>query len=263
MTNVRYEQGASMRGPSIFWGALKPWKGIDPNDGWGFFDDFLDERLTAYHNLVIEDGDDKAEWAPVTGEECGVFRCTITGDDNEQGSIQWGNTNTAAPLVIDGGYGQMWFEGRIRLSSVTNNVPTMIFGLGEEGFCAADAIADTTFDIADKDFVGFCIRQDDGNSIDIIYQTSGSAFVTHIADVSAIVASTWIKLGMYFDGNSKLWFYVDGARYAEEVLESATGFPDGEEMSPIYSVKVSSDAALNADIDWWAGAQEAVVGVNC
>jgi len=270
MTNIQYEDGSGMRGPSAFWGELQPWYGINPNDGWGGFDDFLDSRTTAVHNLVLEEADDNAAWAPITGEECGVWRLTIASDDNEEGSMQWGNTNVAAPLVIDEGYGRMWFEARVRFSSVTDNVLGMVLGLAEEGFAASNCIIDNgaaaTTDgtgIVGKDFVGFGVWADDGDTCDAFYHTAGATAATHKAQIGTLVASTWIKLGMYFDGQSQLWFYVDGVRYGTSVLASATDFPDGEELSPVFAIKVSSNAALNADIDWWAFAQEAVVGSNC
>ena len=261
MTNIRYEDGSAMRGPSVFWRDLEPWHGINPSEGWGGFDDFLDMRTTAIHKVVLEEADNNSTWSQAAGEECGAFRLTLATDANEEGSVQWGNTNTAAGVVMDEGYGRAWFEGRIRLSAVTDGLPMMVFGLAEEGFAASNCIVDTTFDIADKDFVGFCIRQDDGNSVDIIYQTSGSAFATHKAEVTTITAATWVKLGMYFDGTN-VWFYVDGVKYPTHVAANTTGFPDGEELSPVFALKQVATTGFTADIDWWAFAQEAVVGLN-
>ena len=256
MTNiVRMERGSSGRGPSGFWGSIKPWQGIDPEWGWGHFDDFQWLPATG-GGLTLEEADDKASWAVIAGEEQGVLRCAITGDDNEQGNMGYGDATTA-PLVMGAGTGQCWFEARVRFSSVTDDVLTMFLGLAEEGSVAADFLTDAGADIADKDVVGFTVWADDGNSIDTIYQTSGSAFGTVQAGAGVPVAATWIKLGMYFDGGDICTFYVDGVKCATTIDIDTTGFPDTEEMSPIFAVKVSSGAALNADIDWWAFAQEA------
>jgi hypothetical protein len=218
---------------------------------------------------VLEEADNNATWASVTGEECGVFRLTLASDDNEEGSMQWAITNTGAPLVIDSGYGRMWFEARIRISAVTDGLPSFVLGLAEEGFAASNCLPDTdalpTTDgtgIVGKDFVGFGLWYDDGDSVDAFYHTAGSAAVTHKAGIGTLTAATWIKLGIYFDGLSQVFFYVDGQRYDTAVLESATGFPDGEELSPVFAHKQRTTTGYTADIDWWAFAQESVVGKN-
>lgn len=271
MTNlVRYESGASRPGPSNFWGTLQPWHGVDPNEGWGFFEHFSRLLVSGTDTIVLEEADDNAAWSNVVAEECGIMRLTIVSDANEEGSMQHGKLATHAPLCIDGGYGRMWFEGRIKTSLVTTGALCWVFGLAEEGFAAANCIIDgaasPTTDgtgIVGKDFVGFGLWVDAGTEIDAFYHTAGSASVIHKAAVGTMAAATWIKLGLYFDGDSKLWFYVNGVPYATAALDSATGFPDGEELSPVLAVKDVSGAAATVDIDWWGGAQEAVVGVNC
>jgi hypothetical protein len=161
----------------------------------------------------------------------------------------------------------MWFEGRIRLSNVTTGTPAFVFGLAEEGFAASDCITDAAAAnaIANKDFVGFGLWADAGTEIDAFYHTLSTTAVTHKAALGTLAASTWIKLGIYFDGQNQVWFFVDGVRYGTSVLTSATGFPDGEELSPVFAIKqVADDTTGNTyDIDWWAFAQEAVVGKNC
>lgn len=270
MTNIRYEAGDDARGPSAtLWDELEPWRGIHPSDGWGAFDDFLDDRTTAVHNCLLLE-EDNSPWAPITGEENGVFRTTMATDTNEEAGISWGNTNVCAPLVIDEGYGRVWFEGRIRVSKITTGVAGWVFGLAEEGFNAADAIVDgaasPTTDgtgIVGKDFVGFGQWVDAGTEIDAFYHTAGATAVIHKAAVGTLAAATWIKLGLYFDGQNQVWFFVDGVRYGTAALTSTSGFPDGEEMTPTFCCKMVTNAGITMDIDWWAFAQEAVVGKNC
>lgn len=258
MTNVRYS--TDLRGPSQFWGPLRPWEGIDPNDGWGHFDDFFFLNATG-GGLTIEEGDDKASLATIATAMGGVARIAITGDDNEQATFQFGDAASAA-LRFGGTTptgGRAWFEARVRSSSVTNNVLGMFLGVAEENSAgAADFIADDGADIADKDVIGYMVFNDDGDSVDFIYQTAGSAFGTHQAGITSLTADTWIKLGFEFDGNDKIYPYIDGVKWDTPLDIDTTGVPDGEEMCPILSVKVSSDAALNVDIDWWAFAQETV-----
>lgn len=259
MTNsIRY--AGSGRGPSAaLWKGKGPLSGeyfMNPNRGWGHWDDFQWLPATG-GGLTLEEADDKTSIAVITTEECGVARIAITGDDNEQGTIGYGDATTA-PLVIDSGLGEMMFEASVRFSSVTNDVLGMFIGLAEEGSVAADFIADAGADIADKDVIGFMVWNDDGDSVDTISQVSGAAFDVIQAGAGTLVASTWIKLGIYFDGIKTISFYVDGVKCATTALETDTTIPDGEELCPIFSVKVSSNAALNADIDWWAFAQEAV-----
>ena len=261
MTNVvRYSGADGSRSPSVaLWKGQAPRNGEifnDPGAGWGHFDDFLTLNATANGYTLVE-ADDKASIAVLASQFGGAVRIAITGDDNEQAIIGFGSA-TSAPVKIDGGTGAVYLEARLRVSSVTDDVLGLLFGLVEEGSAAADMIADDGTDIADKDFVGFFVKSDDGNSVDTIFQTSGSAFTTVQADAATLVADTWFKLGIFYDGEKTITFFKDGAALTTTCLESATGFPDGEELTPILAVKVSSDAALNVDIDWLAFGQEAV-----
>lgn len=264
MTNIRYEDGSGMRGPSTFWAELEPWHGINPNDGWGEYEDFGQLLVSGTDKIVLEEADDNAAWSNVTTEECGVMRLTAS-DANEEGSMQFGKLNTYARCCIDAGYGRCWFEGRIRTSSVTTGRSAFIFGLAEEGFAASNCVTDAgaANAIADKDFVGFGVWADAGTEIDAFYHTASATAVTHKANIGTLAADTWVKLGLYFDGFSQIWFYVDGVRYGTAALESATGFPDGEELSPVFAIKNVQGTSTTYDIDWWAFAQEAIPGTNC
>lgn len=259
MTNsVRYT-GSTERGPSgELWKGNAPCDGeffMNPNKGWGFFDDF--QVLPATGNLYsLVEADAASSIAILVAEESGVVRLATTTTDNHEASIGFGDATTA-PLVIDEGLGECFFEARIRTSSITDNVVGLLLGLCEEGGAIADIIVDDGADISDNDFVGFYIDAADGDSIDIIYQTAGSAFGTLLAGAAVPVAATWIKLGLHFDGSDTVRFYVNGAEVAS-CAPSLTGFPDGEEMTTVLATKVSSAATLNVDMDWWAFAQEAV-----
>lgn len=259
MTNsIRYVTSTD-RGPSnSLWKGNGPLDGpyfVNPNRGWGHWNDFHWIPASG-SGITIVEADDNASVACITTEECGVVRIAIASDDNEQGLIGFGDATTA-PLVMSSSTGECMFEARVRSSSVTNDVLGMFVGLAEEGSCAADFIADDGADIADKDVVGFIVLNDDGDALDAIYQTSGSAFGTALASCGSLTAATWVKLGLYFDGDDTCYWYVNGT-VVKSLSVSTTGFPDGEELNPILAVKVSSNAALNVDMDWWAFAQEAV-----
>jgi hypothetical protein len=228
----------------------------DPSMGWGFFDDFADFYATANKYTLVE-GDAASTVGLLATEVGGVLRLDCGNVDNDEVYISAG---TEAGLVkIDGAAGRVWMEARIRTDSIADNAAGLFIGLTEEGWSAANAMTDDTGVVGDKDTVGFAIVQADGNAITAIHNTaSGGGVTTAIASVQVPVASTWYKLGLYFDGVDTVSWFVNGVANATTVLESATNFPDGEELHLSAGAKTGSAVGFNVDIDWWAVAQEAV-----
>lgn len=262
---VRASDNPGTRGPSPdLWQGQEPmtgewWK--DPNRGWGIFDDFLTFNATA-NGYTIETSDDKQTWAPLativptTAVQAGVLRSAITGDANEQGSINYGVATTVIGSINEG-TGACAFEVRWRTSLITDGVNAIAIGLAEENMAgAADLITDAGVALADKDFIGFVVLATDDNDIRFMHSTNGGAWV-NVGSAGALVADTWIKTGLYFDGIDKVSYFLDGV-YVGHIHTSATNFPDGEEFTFLVSHKSVDGTAVTLDIDWWAFAQEAV-----
>ena len=181
---------------------------------------------------------------------------TTDTDQDDISALQWGAGGVTNNL--DSGKGTMWFEACIQFSSITNGKIAWLVGLAEES-CAADAIlAVDGADIADKDFVGFMVDSADCDALDCIYQTSGSAFTLDTTYSTALVAATNIKVGMIFNpanAQNMLHWFVNGVKIADVSVEGS-GFPDGEEVSPLFAVEtIDNSTAVTFDVGWWRIAQ--------
>lgn len=173
-----------------------------------------------------------------------VVFAAATGSNNEayhqMGEI---GTETYVEFVKSSGV-KTWVEFRINPNSVAT-AGNLVFGLAEEGSAAADFINDSGADIADKDFVGFALWEAEPDSAEQIYQTSGGAFVVND---STLVTANATSYGIYFDGDSTVSYYIGGTAVST-VLTTATGFPDGEELSPIIAIK-NGAADRTVSLDW-------------
>ena len=228
------------------------WQGIDVMSlkaklipGVFFGDDFefignTGERYT----LVESDGG----IAGLVDEPTGVVRMTSGGTDNNECYIG-GGVNEFNIVDIDAGKGRMAFEARVRFQEIL--VQGAYIGLGEAAFSAANAMNDNDMVLVDKDFVGFRLLDDDSDGLDAVYQTNGGTRRVHDEISQLIVANTWYKLGIKFIDPDIFWFIDGKVVNATGVKNTATDFPDGEEMHVQFGVKTSEGTTKRMDIDWW------------
>lgn len=263
MTNTvrAWATDATGRGPSTrLWGKwAQPvigqlWQ--DPNFGWGYFDDFLTFTATANNYTIAGDG----TVAPIQTAIGGIVRLDTTDTANDEEYLGFGLA-TSAPFKIDENAGRVWFECRVRISSVTDSHAAWAVGMCEEGCSAANFLTDGTGVIADKDFVGFSVVDADADALTIVHNTAGGGGRTTVDATltnGALTASTWVKLGFYYDGINDLTFYVNGVPEPTGCEQDDTNFPDGEELTVIFAAKTTTATTLDLDIDWWGVAQEYV-----
>lgn len=236
---------------------------MDPSAGYGFFDDFDN-----CPNLSADADDDKYASYIDTGGTItqidallgGAVRITTDTTDNDECWIQAGG-NTGSPFVLDNGYPRLVWEARIRINQiVTQNV---FIGLADVGSAAADGIftdGDAIQSSSGPDLLGFRILAADADGLDATFATAGTEVV--MKDVAQlVVASTWYKVGGYFDG--KYYYpYVAGlpivctggsSRTADNkgVSVESTSFPDAQGLNLCAGVKNGAGAATSLDIDWW------------
>ena len=180
---------------------------------------------------------------------------TDAGDDDEIGFQYVGGGTTGTPFfVIKKGHGRVWFETIVKTDTVTTGVAGTFIGLTDEDYVAGDHLVNDTMTLkTDTDFLGFHIKADDGDALDCIYQTSGVTMVTALAGDENLTANTWTKLGLTYDGNETITYWIDGAP-VKTVDIDATGFPDGEELLPTWIIKDVTTTDMTLDIGWWRGA---------
>lgn len=159
---------------------------------------------------------------------------------------------------------RLWFEARVRCTSITDNAGSWFVGLAQEA-----ATDDTVIDDADphalvaNDYLGFVVLEADNNAINFVASKNGEAAQTLTSGVAVPVADTYLKLGFTYNpsgGGERIAAYVNGAKHATTFSGSTTtaaNFPDGEEMAPIFIAKAMG-GALVCEMDWWCVAQENV-----
>ena len=244
----------------------------DPGKGIHFMEDFLGAytNLTATGALVgtpftlVDDGGD------------GYVTVDTSAYDNEHGVVQIepdGETQydeaylvsqILYQLVMNSGR-KMWFEARVKLEDITADL-SLICGLGDSTLLAGTSVLEesaTPDTIESRDFVGFVAFSDGTkiHDIDAIYHEVGDAAVTQVKDAAFAQASwvndTYVKMGLKFDGEKSLKYYINGVEVGElDIDDFAT--VTANELTPlgiIIGTMVNDDPgsagdATYAAIDW-------------
>lgn len=203
----------------------------------------------------------------VTELEAGLVQIAGNDADNDEGHIQSAIGNEAVLSDTADQDFPVLFECRLKKASIADNALAFAVGLGEESFAAANGLVDDTGALADKDFIGFQVLQDNGEELDILWRKSGGA-VTNPTDGTnvlsgGVVADTYLTLGFRYqpqhpDSSKRIAFFVNGAElnvYATDTNFDAATFPDGEELSRVLLTKVGAAAEVKVHLDWWAVCQ--------
>ena len=252
----------------------------DSNVGFGVYPNFanynMEQGTVAFMGSdgvsVVKDASNTI--SPLTkalGGIGGGIRIAQHATDNHETYMQWCGT-TGSPFVISDTAAEMRdliFEFAFRTSTITATHSSFFIGLAEETMAAADAMADNSGLLADKDFVGVFAQEDTGNKLDIIYRINGGAQQTVKADWQTLVAATWYHVGMHFNtvtGTVTFWFGPGSRATAMEpdmvniitaANIAAVTFPDGQGLAPFFGIKQSSANGCNFDIRLLACAQKA------
>ena len=239
----------------------------NPSEGvWARYNEGFDKirMFEDFVNLGIGSTDDTNGWKYAIDTGCtvaaidefgGIIRLAIDGDGtNEAASIQSGGATGGAWKIDKDDKQQLWFEARWRVSQVTSDHGIAV-GLGEAAVTLADVVADGCGALEDKDFVGFTVFDDDNDALDCYYKKDNETAVIHQSAADTLVASTWVKTGMWFDG-IKLHYYINGDEVSAGGLAigGSSGvhatFPENEPLSVIISHKTQGGTASNLDVDW-------------
>ena len=262
---VQHKGRTSPRGlSSRIWGRLplKNWSvGLG---GRFFFDDFLNhpahistQTIGNYASYI----DTGVTLKQAAGEVTGAIEIAGNDADNDEGSIITGGGAGGMVAIDASGTGRVAFECRFKKASIGDNGLSFFVGLSEEGSQAANALTDDSGVIADKDFIGFSVLQDNGEELDFTWKKAGQTVQVH-ANIASMVADTYMKMGFLYDpGNhpndKKIKIFVDNgeeeAVYVTQTQLDAATFPDGEELCLFLATKVGTGSAeVKSQLDWWA-----------
>ena len=261
---------AAGRGPSPAIWQDCPWEAYSRGQGGlAFFDDFLDgiDVLTNQAAAVAIATGLTGNFGAYTGttantiktatDEAGGAVDMSTDTDNQSAMIFWPKCATTAGQVKFVTGKKFWFECRINVSTIADNISQLFIGFAEEALNSAGALLlINEAGMADKDYVGFLRQYADGDKFDTTFNTAGGGAAVVNADQATLVANTYTKLGIYCDG-SAVTFYQDGVALALATTTATAEFPDGEELA-LYIENMCGGAGTVGVLtpDWVRIAQE-------
>lgn len=244
-----------------------PWDqiGNGAKGGVRFFDDFdtigftvptTEGQIGPYYKAFSSTGGTIKAATPVRG---GVITLGSDGDD-EGASI----ATVSPPFQIVAADGKFWMEARVKVDTIAVTKYDAFIGLGElMTLTATVPITATAGAMADKNFVGFLrpgtSTTGDGSIIRACYKADSVTAVTVIDTAAALVADTFIKLGMKFDPRDNyLRFFINNIELGSKKLipvSGGTDFPSDTLMGPIAAVLNTAAITSVFTIDWWKFAQ--------
>ena len=155
-----------------------------------YYNDFLFAGDYSASDWVVTETDAGATQAIAADEVNGALLLTNTAADNDivqlQSAEEWTKLSAGKRL---------WFETKLKVSDATQS--DIFVGL---------ATTDTTIIAGTTDSVGF--RKADGSAA-VEALTEDNTSETTTASVATLANSTYVTLGFYWDGVSKVRFYVD------------------------------------------------------
>ena len=234
----------------------------DPTIGWMVSDDFTDVGLSGTITTAIS--------------QAGIGRylvfggagATITPDNALGGGLTLSLTDIDQavsivtkqnPFKITSGAGDLWFEARVKFSTITANEQAWFVGLTSIITQSATVPLTATGALANVNLVGFHKPEANTTKFDASYKADGVTAVEVNSDIGTLAVDTYVKLGMKFStANNRLEFYVNGVKQANgKTIPNATGtdFPADVPMAPTFALLAATNDTETATIDWWKIAQ--------
>ena len=262
--SIKYRGANSDRGPSPNLWHDCPWSDLveDPNLGYTFFDDFVSgwgttPTITTAVNLgpYTAFGSSGATITYETDVRGGVVVLT-EATDNEAISL----ITESLPFQISADLGKLWFEARIKTSTITADEQAWFVGLAGAMTQSATVPLTAAGALADINICGF--HQPEGNTtaFDTSYKANGVTAVEVNSDVGTLAVDTFVKLGMKFDpkDSNQLTFYIDGSEQASKQTipdDTGTDFPADVQMGLAIAKVMANGASETLHMDWWRAAQ--------
>lgn len=201
--------------------------------------------------------------APVLAQTGGEVVITCTNSANGEAYLGDGIKLGSFAEIISNSPNPLWYETRIKTNDITNGV--IFAGLAKSTDVAAAMWADTTLVPATTvSAVGFRTLLATPSRLDCFYMDDAAA-VVYATGAATLVAGTYVKLGIRFDGNAinggknLIHFFVNGVEIAQittgnmGVAATATTFPDSIGLSPFWGCKTNASASIAVTLDWKYG----------
>jgi hypothetical protein len=215
---------------------------MNPNNGYGFFDDFLDlptGRHTATQATQGTFALDDARYGVVLAD---CNSATATQGINVQRSGTVGESFTPLANTV------IWGEGRIKAADIATG-PEFFWGLAviDTSIIASSAIS--------AQAIGFKSQTDDNVILATCKDGSGE---TTAASIHTFVDGTWVKLGFRVSDTSVVEFFVNGVKVATITANIPT-----TDMVPSVVCQSGGTTDPIIHMDWWSFAvQDSLLGTG-
>ena len=182
---TRFEYGVTNVGQdTLFADMVQP----DPTLFHQYFNDF--DTYTAGDWVVTET--DSGATQALTAGDGGLLLVTNTAADDDLVALQ----KTPAAWTFEAGK-KMFFRARFKVSDATQS--DLVIGL---------QVVDTTpLDVTDGVYF---LKADGSTAVSVICRKNASTGSTSASSITTLANDTFVELGWYYDGDSKVYYEVNG-----------------------------------------------------
>lgn len=231
--------------------------------GYAYFDDLIGNYVQAA-NVAASATTLPEPWAAFTNATAGATIASVVSPTDATGALKLLTTtaqegchvglhaakNLTALIEPPTSTNRIWFEVRIKTSSITTTESCFFAGLMEVGrLLTLGTMATGGGAVAAVDHIGFFKAT---VTVPTKIQTSigdGTSTVVNAA-AGTLVADTYVKLGFYWNGTTGT-FYVDGTADSTTFTSASTGFPLSENLCFMLGFMAgAAGTAMTASVDW-------------
>ena len=187
LTSTVIELAGTITSGTGFWDDCPSQASNDISSAFFYVEDFIGVAYDTTYGAVNSDAsfegwltvaDDGAAITSTAGTLGGIIQITPNSGSNQEVYMQLGELNTETFVEFTASSGkEVWLEYRVASDDITGSAAAWFVGLADEAANAADFMDDGGADFGDDDFVGFYQAEANEDTIEFIYQTTGSAFV--------------------------------------------------------------------------------------
>jgi hypothetical protein len=186
----------------------------------------------------------------------GAVTASSDGDDEGAGIRTHGR-----PFQISRSHGKLWFEARVKTSSIDNTKHGFVVGLSDSLTLSATVPITAAGALADENVLVFRKQEGDGDQLDFSYKADGVTAVDVATDVvtGGLVADTYVKVGCIYNPDTfVLTGFVNGLSIGTKTIPSAAGtdFPNDVRLGLVFAVlNATASTPGSVTIDKWRCAQ--------
>lgn len=275
VTAIKRGSADTGRGPSDGIWADCPWLEMlrDPGKGLTWYEEFMQFAPTASTSggTVTEKN---GGWSTFLSQNATIANIsTPTAIAQQGGQITLTSTgdndgitlcSLTTPFLLTAGStvptGKLWFEARLKSSTITDTKHGIWFGLLESLTPTAILPIADAGTLADKNFIGFHRLEGDGDQFDFVWKADGQTQQSLITDMisGGLVADTYVKLGFVYDPSApntkKIKVFINGVpqtTYGTNTQMTAATFPSDICLGPALCIKLATASTPGTTtFDW-------------